>query len=1059
MKPSFQLKTFLLTFLFASICTFSLFSQVTTSSINGLVVDEKGENLPGATVIAVHLPSGTRYGTTTNTTGRFNLPNVRVGGPYSIQTTFVGYKTSKVEGFSLNLGQRFTQDFKLVSESSQLSEVVVKVDQTLNNQRTGAATNISSEQLRSLPSISRSASDFTRLTPMAGENNSFGGRNGQYNNFSLDGAIFNNPFGLDAATPGGQTDAQPVSLDAIDQIQVAVAPYDVTQAGFTGASINAVTKSGTNKFSGVAFGYYRNQSMTGNSVAGANIFVPDLSQGQYGFSIGGPIIKDKLFFFANMEVERRSDLGSSFLAANSSRSGSNISRVQEADLQLVSKTLFDKFGYQTGAYENYLLKQNNTKALFKLDWNISDVHKLSATYSTLDASKDKTANPSAIGRRGPDFLTLQFANAGYRINNKLSTFLVDLKSNFSSKYSNKLQVGYSIFNDTRDPFSTPFPSINIAKNGVRYIVAGHEPFSINNKLDQYVTQINETFTINAGNHTITLGGSLEKFSFDNSFNLGAYPGVFSPDYPSVQDFVNTVKSGGLDKDVAASIDAFKTNNAKGTWALAQTEVGQLAFYGQDEIRVTPKLTVTVGIRMDKPLYFNTKQKIEENLARNCCYDKDITYYNEAGTPTKFDHTVLPETTPLISPRVGFNYDVKGDRTEQIRGGSGLFTGRFPFVWIGNQVANPNFFFYCVTDPNFKFPQVWRTNLGYDKKLNNGWVLTADLIYTKDINAMMVRNYGLKLPTGKLVGADTRPYYKAADHADKFGPTNAYVFTNTDQGYSWNMTLQAQKTWANGLYVNLGYNYLDAQDAASIQAEISSDAYDRNPANPAHSNTPLLGPSVFGNQHRFVGSASKKFNYGGGKWGTTISLFATYAKGGRYSYTYAGDLNNDNPGNPSNNDLMFIPTDAQIEGMKFLVNPFDPTATATQIANQKAGLKAYIAQDEYLSANRGKIAEKYATTSPWYSTWDLSILQDYILPNKHKIQVSLNVLNVGNLINSNWGVRQVASITSLVQPLGVSLDQATGIPTYSFDTALKSTFYNDNGLASRWQAQLGLRYIF
>ena len=1057
MKPIFPFKSFLLTALLAFIGTFSLFAQVTTSSISGSVADEKGELLPGASIIAIHLPSGTRYGTVTNPAGRFNLPNVRVGGPYSIQATFVGYKVSKTEGFSLNLGQKFVQQFKLVSESSQLKEIVVKADPTLNNQRTGAATNISSEQLRALPSISRSAEDFTRLTPMAGENNSFGGRNGQYNNFSLDGAIFNNPFGLDAATPGGQTNAQPVSLDAIDQIQVAVAPYDVTQAGFTGASINAVTKSGTNKFTGVAFGYYRNQSLTGKSVAGADIFVPDLSQGQYGFSVGGPIIKDKLFFFANMEVERRSDLGSSFLSANAGRSGSNISRVQEADLQLVSKTLFDKFGYQTGAYDNYTLKQNNTKAIFKLDWNISDVHKLSATYSTLDASKDKTANPSAIGRRGPDFLTLQFANSGYRINNKLSTFLVDLKSNFSNKFSNKLQVGYSVFNDTRDPFSTPFPTINILKNEVRYIIAGHEPFSINNKLDQYVTQINETFNIYAGKNTITLGGSLEKFSFDNSFNLGAYPGVFGPEYKSVQDFVNTVKSGGLDKDVAASISAFKDKNAKGNWALAQTEVGQLAFYGQDEIQVTPKLTVTVGIRVDKPLYFNTADKIRENIVdtRNCCYDKDITYYNEAGTPTKFDHTVLPESTPLVSPRVGFNYDVKGDRTEQIRGGSGLFTGRFPFVWIGNQVANPNFFFYCVTDPNFKFPQVWRTNLGYDKKLNSGWVLTADVIYTKDINAMMVRNYGLKLPTGKLVGADTRAIYKPSDRADKFGPTNAYVFTNTDLGYSWNMTLQAQKTWANGLYVNLGYNYLDAQDAASIQAEISSDAYDRNPANPVHSNTPLLGPSVFGNQHRFVGSASKKFNYGGGKWGTTISLFATYAKGGRYSYTYSGDINGDGSGL---NDLMFIPTDAQIEGMAFSTDPFNSLPAAAQIANQKAGLKAYIAQDEYLSANRGRTADKYATTSPWYSTWDVSVLQDYNLPNKHKIQVSLNIVNVGNLINSNWGVRQVASITSLVQPLGVSTS-ATGVPTYSFDTAQKSTFYNDNGLLSRWQAQVGLRYIF
>lgn len=1016
--------------------------QVTTSSISGMVQDQAGEVLPGATIIAVHMPSGTKYGAQTRQDGRYNLPNVRVGGPYTITATYVGYKTGTNQGVTLNLGQKFVQDFKLTEEGSTLAEIVVKADPIMNNNRTGAATNISSEQLRSLPTITRSASDFTRLTPMAGDNNSFGGRNGQFNNFSLDGAIFNNPFGLDAATPGGQTDAQPVSLDAIDQIQVSIAPYDVTQAGFTGASVNAVTKSGTNTFAGTAFGFFRNQQLTGKKVGGAEIFVPDLSQYQYGFSIGGPIIKDKLFFFANMEREVRSDLGSSFLAGRPGLSGSNVSRVLASDLELVSSTLQNRFGYETGLYENYTHQTENIKALVKLDWNINAIHKLSATYSTLDASKELPANPSAIGRRGPDFLTLQFFNSGYRINNKLNTGLVELKSNFSSKFSNKLQAGYSVFNDSRDPFSTPFPIVNINKDGVRYIVAGHEPFSINNRLDQYVTQINDNFTIYAGKHTVTLGGSLEKFTFDNSFNLGAYEGTFSPGYESVQSFVNFVNAGGLDADVAAAKATFDRNNAADSWALAQTEVGQLAFYAQDEMQVTPKLTVTVGVRMDKPLYFNTKQRIQENIDRNCCYNPSITYYDELGTPVQFDHTVLPKQTPLISPRIGFNYDIRGDRSEQLRGGTGLFSGRFPFVWIGNQVANPNFFFYNITDPNFQFPQVWRSNLGYDKKLASGWVLTADVIYTKDINAMMVRNYGLKLPTGRLIGADTRPIYTADEH-----PTNAYVFTNTNLGYSFNTTLQATKNWSNGLFTSLGYNFLDAKDAASIQAEISSDAYDRNPANPAHSNTPLLAPAVFGNRHRFVGSASKKFVYGGDKMATTISLFTQYVQGNRFSYTYSGDLNNDGSGL---NDLLFIPTDAQIDQMNFTGSLAEQTA-------QKAGLKQYIAQDDYLNANRGQIAGKYATTSPWYSSWDVSVLQDFVLPNKNKIQVSLNVLNAGNLLNSNWGVRQIASITSLVQPIGVSV--ANGVPTYSFDTAQKQTFFNDNRLVSRWQAQVGLRYIF
>ncbi len=1044
---------FVMALLFVFAVSLNSFSQVTTSSVNGIVTGEKGEGLPGASVQAIHVPSGSRYGVSTRLDGRYTIPNVRVGGPYLITVSFVGYKPSKVEVSELKLGVKAIQDFKLVGQNSQLQEVIVKSDAVLNSQRTGAATNITSQQLAIMPTVTRGAFDFIRKDPTFSENGSFGGRNNQYNNFSVDGAIFNNPFGLDAARPGGQSDAEPISPDAIEQYQVASAPFDVTQAGFTGASVNAVTKSGTNDYHGTAYGFFRNQGLTGSKVAGANIFVPDLSQFQAGFSLGGKIIKDKLFFFANLEIDRRSDLGSSFLAARPGLTGSNISRVTAADLDLVSNTL-KGFGYDAGAYENYTHKTNNTKGIFKLDWNINSVHKLTATYNFLDASKEKPANPSALGRRGPDFLTLQFFNSGYRINNKLNSFITELKSNFSNKFSNKLQLGYASFRDTRDPFSTPFPTISIDRGDIRYIVAGHEPFSINNKLGQDVYQITDNFNIYAGDHTITLGASLEKFEFNNSFNLGAYAGAFG-DYPTLAAFQTAATDGSLKKDIDGAKATFATNNQKDSWALAQTNVGQLAFYFQDEWQVSPRLTVTAGLRMDKPLYFNTPDKAQENIDRNKgTYQPNNIYYDEFGKQTKFDQTVLPASTPLFSPRIGFNYDARGDKTMQIRGGTGLFTGRFPFVWVGNQVANPSFFFYCVTDPNFKFPQVWRTNLGIDKKLSNGWLITGDVIYTKDINAMMVRNYGLKLPTGKLVGSDSSPVYLPADRAvNQFGgPTDAYVFSNTDLGYSFNASFKAEKTFSNGMNAFFGYNYTNVQDAASIQAEISSDAYNRNPANIQHTNRPVLSNSVFGNQHRIVGGGSKKFTYSDGKMATTFSLFFEYDKGGRYSYTYGGDINNDG----SNlNDLLFIPTDAQIDAMKF-----DEKDNPSPAAAQKAGLKAYIAQDEYLSANRGAYAEKYATLSPWYSKWDVSIFQDFVVAKGHSIQLSFTMLNVGNFLNSDWGVRQVASITSLVQPLGVSLDKATGtIPTYSFDTAQKSTFYTDNGLLSRWQGQVGLRYRF
>ncbi|MBL7774774.1 MAG: hypothetical protein JNK89_02160 [Saprospiraceae bacterium] len=408
---------------------------------------------------------------------------------------------------------------------------------------------------------------------------------------------------------------------------------------------------------------------------------------------------------------------------------------------------------------------------------------------------------------------------------------------------------------------------------------------------------------------------------------------------------------------------------------------------------------------------------------------------------------MPKQTPLISPRLGFNYDIRGDRSAQLRGGSGLFTGRFPFVWIGNQVANPDFFFYCVTDPDFKYPQVWRSNLGYDQRIGAGWIGTIDLVYTKDINAMMVRNYGLKLPSGNLQGVDTRPIYlPATDRVLVFGsPTNAYVFTNVSEGYSFNTSLQLTKNWEDGSMFQIGYNYLDAKDVASIDAEISSDAYDRNPGNVRHTNTPELAPSLYGNKHRIVGAGSKRFRYG--NFGTTISIFSEYTQGGRFSYTYSGDVNGD--GSPLN-DLIFVPTDAQIDQMAF-------SGDAAAQADQRAKLKQYIAQDEYLSGRRGDYAEKYGALSPWFSRWDMRILQDFYLPNSNTIQLSLDILNVGNLINSDWGVRQFASYTGLAQPIAVSVENS--VPTYTFDTAQTSTFFNDFGLSSRWQLQVGLRYIF
>lgn len=1023
----------------------SLSAQTTTSKINGIITDTTGETLFGANIMALHTPTGTVSGTTALDNGRYALSNLRIGGPYTISVSYLGYKSKKITNVFLTLGKTTNINVVLSEDSNTLEEIVISSGKNtvFNNDRTGAQTSIRSKDLRTLPTISRSAADFTRLDPSA-SGGSFGGRNDQFNNFTLDGSIFNNPFGLDAATPGGQTASQPVSLDAIEQISVSTAPYDVTLSGFTGASVNAVTKSGTNAVKGTVYGFFRNQDFTGGKIKGESIFVPNLTQSQTGVSIGAPIIKDKLFVFVNFEKDERSDLGQSWLP-NTGSNAINESRVLKADLDEVQSALAG-IGYETGAYEGFTHNSNSTKGLFKLDWNINKDNRLSFVYNFLNASRDLPAHPTALGFRGPSSQMLQFENTGYQINNNLNSFLIELNSTISNNITNKLQAGYTHFDDFRTPKSTPMPAFRIQDgNGGNYIIAGHEPFSINNKLDQKVFQITNNLNINKGNHNYTVGFSFEKFEFDNSFNLGAYGlgddrgylGAFGGDFADMAAFRTGISNGLLADAFAAAQNTFNDKNADDSWALAETNVGQFALYAQDDWNVSDNFKLSYGVRFDKPLFFDSAQKAQEVIdAPGNFYDPSVEYYNpETGAAVTFDSTQMPNNNFLVSPRVGFNWDVNGDSTLQVRGGSGLFTGRFPFVWLGNQIGNPNIWFYQVVDPNFKFPQVWRTSFGVDMQLKDGTILTTDVFYTKDINGAHVQNWGLRNPTGTLGGVDNRPIYNNADKGN-----NAYVFTNSDKGRTLNVSLKAQKNFDNGLYLMAAYNFLDSKDVNSIEAEITGDAFAFNPIL-SNANNATLANSRYGDNHRFIGVASKSWTYGSNKkWSTTVSSFYELAKGGRFNYTYAGDINNDG----SNlNDLIYIPTTSEISQMQF------------GNTNDASNLDNFIKQDAYLKGRRGQYAERYAALAPWRAKMDVKLIQNLKLKNNNSLEFSIDVLNFGNLLNSDWGLVQQPDA---VQPIGVKVD-ASGTPTYSFNSGLKETFVYNSSLISRWQMQFGLRYSF
>ncbi|OUJ69166.1 TonB-dependent receptor [Hymenobacter crusticola] len=1047
----------------------TLAQGVTTSAMKGLVLDSKGQPLPGATVVATHVPTGTKYGTATRDNGQYDLLNLRVGGPYELQVSFVGSQTYTNRDIQLALGKTFESKITLTDGSQTLGEVVVKGDRDgqINKDRTGASTNISSATIRTLPTISRSQEDFTRLTPQS-SGLSFGGRNPLYNNFSLDGSIFNNSFGLDAPTPGGQTNSQPVSLDAIDQLEVSIAPYDVRQGGFTGAGVNAVTKSGTNAFKGTVYTYLRNESLIGEKVGDVKIANPDLKFNQTGFALGGPIIKDKLFFFANAELTRRDDPGLTFRPASSAAeaqaalngTADGVSRVLESDLLAIRQRLTSVYGYDPGAFQDFTYRTASDKFLVKFDWNINPKNTFSLRYNYLKSYREQGPHPIALApsSRVPSVNTLQYANSGYTINNNLNSLVGELNSRIGEKFSNKAQVSFSAFRDFRELPDAPFfPQVDITRNGTTYVSVGTEQFSANNTLDQNILQLTDNLSYFAGAHVLTVGATYEQFRFVNAFNLQryGYPYFGGLDLDRFYQITDRNNPAFVDLNAIAAAGALKPIKS------VDVNVAQLGLYAQDEWNVTPAFKLTLGVRADLPIY-NTNVNPNPQIAGAALQDPQ-------GRPASVDVTRFPKTTPLWSPRLGFNYAFdETTYTTQVRGGTGIFTGRIPFVWISNQASNSQFdagytFQINGTARDFKFPQVWRSNLAIDQTLPGGIVATVEAIYSKDRNAAIHRNYDFVAPTERLTGADNRLIYPATgprlissftgpDGQPSFLDAGVIVLENTNKGYQYSLTGQLKKDFANGLYVQAAYTYAQAKDVTSNPGEIAADAFQRNPVL-GNTNDPRLAYSDFGLQHRVIAAAGKRFAYADAKLATTVSFFFEAAQGNRFSYTYAGDLNRDGI---VGNDLLFVPASRnQIN----LVDIRDGQGTVlTTAAQQWEQLNAYISQDKYLAGRRGQYTERNGAISPWYTQLDAKVIQDFSVQafgRKNTLQLSLDIQNLGNLLSSDWGVRRVYANNRFIE---TSYPTATAnTPAYQFRGG-NQTFINNTDLNSRWRAQLGLRYI-
>lgn len=1106
----------------------SVNAQITTSTLSGKVVAANGEAIIGATVQATHTPSGTHYGTVTNMDGLYTIQGMRTGGPYTVEISYIGYQTVNYPDVNLSLGEVYNLNTTLKESSEVLDEVVVVATRSkFSNEKTGASTNISNAQMVSVPTVNRSISDIARLSPYA-NGMSFAGGDGRSTNFTVDGANFNNNFGLSSALPGG---GNPISMDAIEEVQVVVAPFDVRQTNFIGGGINAVTKSGTNTFKGTAYYYYRDQDLRGNKIDGVSLGDRTKeSKKTFGFTLGGPIIKNKLFFFVNYENEKTPGQVINYRAANDGETGGkgNVSRTKASDLQKVSDFVKSKYGYDTGSFTNFPGDESNYKFLARLDWNITDRHHLSVRYNNTKntAWNAPNGNSSDTGYRLNNtyrvgLQSMSYANSMYSMDNKVQSISVDLNSRFNDKISNQLLFTYTNIEDIRGSKSSIFPFIDIMagkdSEGNQlmepYISLGYELFTYNNGVKNKITNVTDNFTYLIGAHKITAGASYEH-QFANNAYMRNGTGYYR--YNSVEDFLNQATPESF--AITYGFNGVSAPNA-------QVAFNQIGFYAQDEWNISPKFKLTYGVRFDDLIFDN------KDIARNTAI-YDLSFRNGQ----KIDTGKWPSSRLQISPRIGYTWDVFGDKTLKFRGGTGIFTGRLPLVFFTNMPTNANMVQNSVqfksdykngvptgsydsrldqfkgnmlvdtqeminkfnlptsldkhyagskisgVDKKFKMPQVWKTSFAVDYQIPVSFPLTVtgEFMFTKNVNAVSIDNINIKNPSEWLYysgssndivktgverfgGADNRimyPTHTVVDGDKKttyydylyYGGKNAVVLTNTHKGwgYTANITVNAQPV--QNMNAMLAYTHTESKEVSGLPGS--------DPISTWQGLNTIDGPN-FGTVQRsqyvipdkIIASVTYDlpFEFKGfiSGVGSHASLFYTGYSYGGYSWMYTNDMNGDG----ISNDLMYIPkNDSEIQFKE----------EADRIAFWK-----FVNQDSYLKHHKGEYAEAYAARSPWVHRFDFRFAQDLELKigsTKHKFQISADIMNVGNILNSKWGVYKNNAASNYSRILKFEGKDANNVPIYSmykdkngsYPTESYSTYVD---YSQCWKIQLGLKYFF
>jgi outer membrane receptor for ferrienterochelin and colicin len=1032
-------------------------AQITTASLGGKVTDVSNEAIIGATVQAIHEPSGTVYGAITNIDGRYAIQGMRAGGPYKVEISYVGYETKVVSGVNLQLGETTNVSAKLKESSELLQEVVVVGKSGVDATKTGAAMSMKSADINNMPSISHGIADVTRMNPQLSVTTSgamsFAGTNNRYNSFQIDGAMNNDTFGLTSnGSNGGQAGTQPVSMETIEQIQVNVAPFDVRQSGFTGGAINAITKSGTNTFHGSVYGFGNNQSLIGNKYQLMNgktsSKYEDQKEYQAGITLGGPIIKNKLFFFVNYEKANKE-------YPNGYGISSEASKVDMAVAQQILSYIKEQAASQGVTYNGTLgdtdVYTKSDKAGVKLDWNISDKHKASFRWSLVSA-KQLNSTSSASALNSSDYM--------YDFVSKTNTFIAELQSRFSESLSNEFRASYVRVRDQRNP-GAPAPMISISNVGNGTLNIGNERSSMANALDQDIWSVTDNLTWYKGNHTFTFGTHNEFYKFCNLFVQDCYGTYY---FANPDDFYN----GVIKQYRYQSVNTAVTGNAD--WR-PEFGAGQLGFYAQDKWNASDNFTLTYGLRMDVPLFFDTPT---ENAEFNA-------YSASKGWGYKTNQKL--SSSPIFSPRVGFRWNIDESNKYVLRGGVGVFTGRIPYVWLSNSFTNTGIQMSSfnesknttglsvIYDPNkqsqnaaqltasgsqtinvfaddFKFAQNLRFNLGFDFELAGiNW--TAEAIYSKTLNDVVYQNLAYDIDaTNSTIASkypslsfDNRPYFSKRSDASTY--SGIYALSNTSKGYSYNLSLKAEKKFAFGLDVNASYTFTKSKAVNCGTSSVAASNFNYNYTH-GDSNHPELGNSAFNIPHMVKASVFYHKSYAK-NWTSTVGLLYTGTTGAPYSIYYYGDLNGDSS---SGNDLIFIPTDAQIDQMEFL-------ATSAYTADaQKANMKAWIASDPYLSKHRGEYYERYADNEKFEHHFDFHFAQKYnfrVGRELHALELSFDIMNVGNMFNKKWG--RYSSAPGYYSPITYKNGQFQFLHDADYNMRSYSDYY------SRWRGQIGLKYTF